>query len=258
MKKSLLAIALAITSITAQAGYVYQLPLEVAGGGALANGSITFGNGGAVTPPVEPSEPTIPDPFEPEDSRCDPMAQTYPENSMGREDTFWAGIYQPMEGEANGPQYEACKLKDTGNPDLLARFQDGISYPYYSNPNDVSSLIGSDNCNANNLANNPSLTKCSVSGVFFNYRYKVERNGLSEVIGLTPQPIEIMASSIDSGLSLEEVGKVVVDGKECSNWRNGLNIFQKPNGWMTCDYNVPYETIVAKMGKAYIVEIYRK
>ncbi|WP_156089070.1 hypothetical protein [Pseudomonas sp. MB-090624] len=80
MRLTILAAAL-LTTFTAQAEFVYKLPLEAKLGGHLADGSISFTNKPAPveptlpvepsepeTPvePTEPSEPVVVDPFEPE------------------------------------------------------------------------------------------------------------------------------------------------------------------------------------------------
>ncbi|WP_372821403.1 hypothetical protein ACCE15_19255 [Pseudomonas parafulva] len=77
MSKHILSLlALAILSSTAQAGYTVKIPLEVAQGGALENGSIQIvdsnagsGNGGndGSTEPTEPTTPT--EPTEPSTAR---------------------------------------------------------------------------------------------------------------------------------------------------------------------------------------------
>lgn len=71
MKKTLTAIAFALpllaVSTVSFAEYQIRIGMETPQGGSLPQGTISFGNGGAVTPPVEPTEPEPEEPSIPQE-----------------------------------------------------------------------------------------------------------------------------------------------------------------------------------------------
>lgn len=258
MKHSILATAIALVALssTAQAAYIYKLPLEVAGGGSLPNGTISFGNGGGATTPVEPAEPEVIDPFEPENPNCTNYPTNKEETDLGR-DRYNTQIHQELVNGENGPVYRACKLKDSGEAKLLAKFVDGISNIYYR-PVNQGGLLSNDRCNKEFIMSLSSAMGCPVSSNYFNYTYKYSKDSQGNVTLLGFNYVH--TSELSIGFPLQSIGRLVIDGQECTNLRvhterNGT--FVMPNT-IDCDMNMPYETIKAKIGKPYIVEVYGK
>ncbi|WP_212627985.1 hypothetical protein [Pseudomonas putida] len=249
MKKTLLAIALSTTAFTsiAHAEFIYKLPLEIKGGGSLPNGSITFNNKAApvdpTTPsepetPVEPTEPTEPeivDPFEPENPECDPLAQGYPANSIGKEYDFAAGWI-----DENGVRYAACKLKSEPEDKLLVKFVDGFG-------------LGNDYCNPSNQTNTLSSASCIVGSSYFVSTFKPTFSDGGYKYSYTRTIVQIPSGK---GFTFAEIGKIEIDGKECSNPRSvNITPMWKAN---VCDLGLSYEQLKEKTYKPYIVKIYSK
>lgn len=238
MKQSLLAIALATIALssTAQAAYVYKLPLEVAGGGSLPNGTISFGNGGATTPtvPTEP-EPEPVDPFEPEDKRCDPLAQSYPENYYGR-DMYPAKAVMLQNGQIHWP----CKLKQVDKPNLIARYMSGIS----------GSNAGTQD--ANRCMYEPvTSNSCSININYIVFEYDIIR--VNGEVTYKPYPLIIYKDDFfkDFGAYPQ---RIVIDGIECKDFKSYRKPFIK--AWVTCDFNTSMDWVVSNSGKPFVIEVY--
>lgn len=245
MKQSLLAIALATIALssTAHAEYVYKLPLEVANGGSLPNGTISFGNGGGATTPVEPTEPEVIDPFEPENPACDPYAAGYPGNSTGK-DLIWGVWYD--NSYTDGSTYRPCKLKPVEKDKLLARFP-------FSFPERV------DHCNPlNGISGNNGVGSCSIqSQIFqFHYKYSVAGDGTYTYTNL---PVAFYVHA-NAGFNLEDIDRIVFDGEACTNprYRVGPPPFNKVTNEPICDMSASYNQMKSKANTQFIVEIYGK
>lgn len=243
MKHSILATAIALVALssTAQAAYIYKLPLEVAGGGSLPNGTISFGNGGN-TSPVEPTEPepSIPDPFEPENPACDPYAQGYPGNSIGRDTEY--GMY--YKNSVTGFEYHSCKLKSKPDGKLLARIG------YYI-PSEL------DYCNSSQMVIKREFLKmaCAVQSNFLNYYYQVSK----DASGSNSYSFHTVQVNLNGWpVPLSNVDRIVVDGSVCNN----LRMYALPTGTLTnimlCDTALTYPELAAKMDKQIMLEIYGK
>lgn len=248
MKKSILAIALALPLATSStltlADYRMHIAMETPQGGALPKGSITFGNGGVVTPPVEPTEPEVVDPFEPEDKRCDPFAVGYPGNSTGKDLTYGSWY----NNKALGLEYRSCKLKPVSKPKLLARYASII--PSYV-----------DGCNPNDLKIYRRLFKpaCSAYGAgILEFYY--------QVTGTEPSNYSYtqydVAVNLDSNwpFTMNDIDRIEFDGGICNN----LRFWKHPmtgtvyTSTVVCDSNITYGQLKAKIDKQIMVEIYGK
>ncbi|WP_405126100.1 hypothetical protein ACI51W_03600 [Pseudomonas marginalis] len=244
MKKSLLAIALATIALssTAQAAYVYKLPLEVAGGGSLPNGTISFGNGGN-TSPVEPSEPEVIDPFEPENPACDPYAVGYPGNSTGK-DLVNGSWYSNKD---LGFEYRSCKLKTVEKPKLLARY--ASIFPSYL-----------DECNASQLKISTFLGKqaCRVSGAqLLDIYYFPSSNGTGGY-NYANYIIQVLPFNSKWSFTMEDVDRIEIDGSVCGNLKYINYPMNRPTSMVSCDLNIPYQEISSKINKQIMIEIYGK
>lgn len=244
--KHLLATGVALLALTStvQAAYVYKLPLEVAGGGSLPNGTISFGTGGDVTPPVEPSEPAIEDPFEPVNPACDPWAVGYPGNSTGKDLTFGSWY----SNKALGVEYRSCKLKPVSKPKLLARYASII--PSYV-----------DECNPNSLKILNRLVKpaCSIFGVgMLEFYYQVAGTDPSNY-KYTQYNVQVTLKS-SWPFTKDDIDRIEFDGIVCNN----LSYFKHPMmGTLTnivlCDASsLSYSQLRSVMDKQIMVEIYGK
>lgn len=256
MKKSLLAIALATIALssTAHADYVYKLPLEVAGGGPLPNGTISFGNSGATTP-VEPSKPDVEqpvtpvDPFEIEDKRCDPYATTYPENYWGRDLTMASPIIEVDENGQKGKTSYSCKLKNE-DPNVLAKYQDVINQTY----NDGGVLKSANMCNPLKTNTNAPMT-CEMLGSNSYYSYKFTKDSGGNITSLS---LNVATLVIPNSSLVSATNQYFIKGVECKNIRPKKNFFGVAlNGHYDCDLTTPfsYDEMVGSMGKRFIIEI---
>lgn len=246
MKKSLLAIALATIALssTAQAAYVYKLPLEVAGGGSLPNGTISFGNGGATTP-VEPSEPEVIDPFAQENPKCDPWAEGYPGNSTGK-DLIWGVWYDYS--FTDGKTYRPCKLKEVQKPKLLARFL--FAFP-----------TSSDRCDPNNPKSlwTTGKKECYINGQDYNFVYSVSM-GSDGVYNYMQKYVQFWLPS-NAGFTMQQMDRIVFDGVACTNPRYYVStVLGKPvvTSNTVCDLPLTYNELRAKANTPFLVEIYSK
>jgi len=244
MKKTLTAIAFALpllaVSTFSLAEYQMRIAMETPQGGSLPKGTIKFGNKDAVTPPVEPSEPAIPDPFEPEDKRCDPYAQGYPGNSIGRDKEY--GMY--YKNSVTGFEYHSCKLKSKPEGKLLARVG------YYI-PSEW------DYCNSGQMVIKKEFLKmaCAVQSNFLNYYYQVSK----DVSGSNLYSFHTVQVNLNGWpVPMSNVDRIVVDGSVCNN----LRMYALPTGTLTnvmlCDTALTYPELAAKMDKQIMVEIYSK
>ncbi len=248
MKKSLTAIALALpllaVSTLTLADYQIRIAMETPQGGSLPQGSITFGNGGAVTPPVEPSEPAIEDPFEPVNPACDPWAVGYPGNSTGKDYDFGSWY----NNEALGLEYHSCKLKPVSKPKLLARYASTI--PSYK-----------DDCNPNDLKINKRLFKpaCSAYGAgILEFYYQVTGTEPSNY-SYTQYDVAVTLES-KWPFTMNDIDRIEFDGVTCNNlrfWKHPMTgaVF---TGIVVCDSNFTYGQLKGKMDKQIMVEIYGK
>lgn len=199
MKQSLLAIALATIALssTAHAAYVYKLPLEVAGGGSLPNGTITFGNGGATTPTV----PTEPEPIDPDEPIVPEKCADYVNPDFPSEKRFWPQNYKDV---------ELCQPQQDTNPAFLTSFYDYV-------PAKI------DNCPVRPVAT-------FQGGIIINQRYRCGAD-------LKPQSfynITIFAPNANAKAILLQVKRIVVDGYECSSGFSWLDATGGSGGWLTC------------------------
>lgn len=258
MKKTirslLVSLPLIIAAAPSFAGFQMRIPMEVAGGGSMPNGSITFNNNAETAP--APTEPEVVDPFEPEDPRCDPYATTWPELSYGKEKDLSFQFTQYDETNVSGKKYTACKLKDDGNSNLILTFQDGISTRYYDDLN--ARWINSDMCDSSLNPDVMSKSTCEVRGSRILYTYNViaGANGYS----LTPSYVTVSTSEIENLTTIADVGSVLIDSVPCENFRPftmGARPIVYP-GMYKCDYSVGYDVIKSKIGKPYINKIYKK
>ncbi len=229
-----------------------RIPMEVAGGGAMPNGSITFGN--KAEKPPETVEPEVVDPFAPENPTCDPLAQ---DNNPGKYFDFAMDYDQEIVNGVNGVRYRACKLKDTGEPNLLAKFVSVIPNNYLDS---TGKLVTSDKCDSSLAGNLLSYSSCNVgSEPYFSYNFKPSK----DINGNYSYAIEPVVFGMPTSVSFDNIGKIVIDGVECTNIRKkllggwpGNYIYQE--GSRICDYPMSYEAVKAKIGKPYITEIYGK
>lgn len=239
MKKSLTAIAFALPLLAASsftlADYQIRIGVETPQGGSLPQGSISFSNGGAVTPPVEPSAPANPDPFEPEDKRCDPYATTYPENYWGRDSYPARGVMLK-----NGQIHYACKLKPVDKPNLIARYMSGIS-----------------GANAGALATNGCLNASSTDATCFmnlnliQWEFKIIRNNGN--VTFQSYPLIIYKDDF-----FKEYGqypqRIVIDGMECKDFKPYRLPFVKT--WVTCEFDTSMDWIESHSGRPFVIEVY--
>lgn len=245
MKKTirslLVSLPLLLVAAPSFAGYQLRMPLEVAGGGTMPNGSIIFGNK-AETPPetVEPTEPEVVDPFEPENPACDPYAVGYPGNSIGKDTEY--GMY--YKNSATGFEYHSCKLKSKPDGKLLARV--GYFIPSES-----------DHCNSSQMVIKKEFLKmaCAVQSSFLNYYYQVSQ----DVSGSNLYSFHTVQVNLNGWpVQMSNVDRIVVDGSVCNN----LRMYALPTGTLTnimlCDTTLTYPELAAKMDKQIMVEIYGK
>lgn len=252
MRLTILAAAL-LTAFSAQAEFVYKLPLEAKLGGHLADGSISFTNKPAPvepsepeTPvePTEPSEPVVVDPFEQEDPNCDPYAVGYPGNSTSKDLTY-GSWYANKEA---GTEYRSCKLKEVEKPNLLARFASII--PSYL-----------DECNPNKTVIKQRLYKdaCSSNGAgILEFFYFVAQDAAGNN-SYTNYTVQVFLQS-NWSFTLTDVDRIEFDGVTCNNLRympNPVPILP-PTKMVLCDSNISYAELASKMNKQIIVEIYGK
>lgn len=271
MKKSILTLAIAVafplatTSTLTLADYRMHIGMETPQGGSLPKGSITFGNGGVVTPPIEPIEPTEPsipdpiepsvpevvDPFAPENPACDPLAQGYPGNVTGKELVWSDGFYF-----ADGTMYRSCKLKDAGEPNLLARYVAGISEPSLDSSGNVRDW---DKCNPNSPITQVNSIKCEMHMTFFSMPFTPTSNGAGGY-SYSNLPFQFFLPA-KAGFTYDDIGNIEIDGHACTNLRSYV-VRTWPTLVMSteriCDFSGSYETLKAKVGQPYIVKIYRK
>ena len=257
MKKTirslLVSLPLIIAAAPSFAGFELRIPMEVAGGGSMPNGSITFGNK-AETPP-ETVEPEVVDPFAPANPVCDPLAQEAPMNNTGKELVWSDGFRMEGSNGANGLNYRSCKLKDTGEPNLLARFVTGISYPYTIS----TTLVNNDKCDPSASSSQVDKVSCRVSTPFIAFDYKPTALGGGSY-AYTTMPVTLYMPD-NSGFSYDDIGSFIIDGKSCENMRKvqvGYPGHYYDQPYRICDYSVSYESLKAKKGKPFLVEIYRK
>ncbi|MFI8556092.1 hypothetical protein [Pseudomonas putida] len=249
MRLTILAAAL-LTAFSAQAEFVYKLPLEAKLGGHLADGSISFTNKPApVEPsepetPVEPSEPVVVDPFEQVDPKCDPYAVGYPGNSTSKDLTY--GTWYANKNL--GKEYRSCKLKEVEKPNMLARFASII--PSYL-----------DECNPNATVIKQRLFKkaCSSSGagiLEFYYFVAQDAAGNNSYTNYTVQVFLNPAWPF----TMNDVDRIEFDGVTCNNLRYMPNPvpIMPPTNMVLCDSNISYSELASKMDKQIIVEIYGK
>lgn len=256
MKKTIRSLLVSLPFLIAAApsfaGFELRIPMEVAGGGSMPNGSITFGNK-AETPPetVEPTEPEVVDPFEPENPACDPYAQGYPGNVTGKELVWSDGYYL-----ADGTMYRSCKLKDTGESNLLARYVAGISEPSLDSSGNVRDW---DKCNPNSPLTQVNSTKCQMHMTFFSMPFTPTSNGAGGY-SYSNLPFQFFLPE-KAGFSYDDIGTIEIDGHACQNLRSYV-VRTWPTLVMSteriCDFSGSYETLKAKVGQPYIVKIYRK
>lgn len=259
LTKLALALPLVLAATTSQATYTIRIAMETTGGGSLPAGSIVFSNkDDAPVGPVTPTEPEVVDPFEPEDNRCDPYATTWPEAFYGREKDTPITIYQSDADNPSGKIYQACKLKEIEKPNLLLRYQDGISVRYFDALS--SKWVEKDECDVNFNPLISSSNKCSVRGGYTRYEFNVmiDANGFK----LTPRTVYVNTILIEAKIAMADVGRIVIDGVECTNIRQehayGGNKGPVIQWSYMCDYNVSYDDVIAKRGQPYITEIYGK
>ncbi|WP_372821406.1 hypothetical protein ACCE15_19270 [Pseudomonas parafulva] len=259
MKLTLLAIALALPCL-AQASYSFKIPLEMAQGGALENGSIVF-NKPATTPtkpvepnePEQPSEPVEPDPFELEDSRCDPYATTYPENYWGREKPTNSNLIE-VDENGNFVRYNfSCKLKNE-DENVLAKYQDVINPTYVRNGVTYVSNYCEKTPVGGNL-NAPMSCEVWGSNSYFNYKYTKDSSGNINRDSFTYNVATLFLTDVELQNSSN---RFFVKGRECINLRQKKNYFGVVwNGHFDCDLVEPitYDEIVRDTGKRFIIEI---
>ncbi|QUG90763.1 hypothetical protein GR140_19045 [Pseudomonas putida] len=265
MKKTISSAIVALPFILtapSYAGFEIRMPMEVAGGGVMPNNSIVFKtiidtDTGSDTTPVTPEEPSTPDepavpdepvaidPFEPENPDCDPYAQDYPGNVTGKELVWDDGFTN-----ADGTSYRSCKLKDTGDTNLLARYVSGIDAG-------VSSTADSCNPSASNSA--VASGSCRIAFTYFTLPYTVEPN-VGGSYNYTNQPVKFLLPS-KATFSYDDIGRIEIDGHVCSNLRTYVIATFPVVRYGTdriCDLNASYEDISSKVGQPFLVEIYKK
>lgn len=249
MKKTIRSLLVSLPFLIAAApsfaGFELRIPMEVAGGGSMPNGSITFGNK-AETPPetVEPTEPEVVDPFEPENPACDPWAVGYPGNSTGKDYDFGSWY----NNEALGLEYHSCKLKPVSKPKLLARYASII--PSYD-----------DGCNPNDLKIYKKLFKpaCSAYGAgILEFYYQVTGTEPSNY-SYTQYDVVV---TLDSKwpFTMNDIDRIEFDGAICNNlrfWKHPMTGAVYTNIFV-CDTNITYGQLKARMDKQFMVEIYGK
>lgn len=255
MKLTLLAIALALPCIAQAATYSFKMPLENAQGGALENGSIVF-NKPATTPtnptePEKPVEPTDPDPFELEDSRCDPYATTYPENYWGRDMVMNSNLVE-VDENGNFVRYNAsCKLKNE-DENVLAKYQDVINPTYVKNGvTYVSNYCAKIPVGGNQ---NAPMT-CEVWGKnsYLSYKYTKDSEGNVNSLSYRVATLFIYDADLQNPSN-----RFFIKGRECINLRQKSNYFGvKLKSHFDCDLVEPitYDEIVRDTGKRFIIEI---
>lgn len=251
MKLTLLAIALALPCV-AQASYSFKIPLEMAQGGALENGSIIF-NKPITTPtnpnPVEPAEPTEPDPFEIEDSRCDPYANTYPENYYGRQLNNPSSVAE-VDENGNLVRYSYdCKLKNE-DENVIAKYTDVINVNYIEN----GALVKKNTCDGRTIASNTNEPKtCEALGNSSYFSYKINTDSNGNLINYTYNKASLFMPP-----TADPANRYFIKGIECLNIRQKKNFFGIVlTGHYDCDLVTPItiDEIVRDLGKRYIIEI---
>lgn len=261
MKLTLLAIALALPCV-AQASYSFKIPLETAQGGALENGSIVFNKPATMptnptpvepTEPEQPSEPVKPDPFELEDSRCDPYASTYPENYYGRQLTNPSSVAE-VDENGNFIRFNySCKLKNE-DENVLAKYSDVINPTYVKN----NVTYVSNYCAKTPVGGNQNAPmSCEVWGAnsYFSYKYTKDSAGNVNRDSFT---YNVATLSLAGSELQNPSNKFFIKGIECINLRQKKNIFGMAlNFHFDCDLVEPitYDEIVRDTGKRFIIEI---
>lgn len=246
MKKTirslLVSLPLIIAAAPSFAGFQMRIPMEVAGGGSMPNGSITFNNNAETAPEtVEPTEPEVVDPFAPENPACDPYAQGYPGNSTGK-DYVYGYWYQYPD---TGVEYRSCKLKPVSKPKLLARYSSIIPSPRDDcNPSRIKTynLFGANVCYAIGFGMLEFFFKpTEISPGVYSYANHVGQINIGS----------------DWGFTMSDVDRIEFGGFSCNNlryYKRGPSVTKD----VICDSNASYEGLLGIMDKQLIVEIYAK
>jgi hypothetical protein len=266
MKKTirslLVSLPLLIAAAPSFAGYQMRIPMEVAAGGSMQNGSITFTNK-AETPPetVEPTEPEVVDPSLPVlpdlYGKVDPACNPFIDGNASSIDLInrerdWGNGYSDNNYE-DGKSYIPCKLKPSENSNVIARFM-------YAIP------VSADQCTKEILDQyGPTKNVCVVQSRLINFPYVTTRLSGGEY---TRKSNMVDIQGFDNGLAkkgytLSDVGRVEFDGVSCDNltylvtdsiWKKTTSTV--PNSG--CTLPLTYEQIVEKGKKEFLVEIYKK
>lgn len=250
MKKSILTLAIAValplatTSTLTLADYRMHIGMETPQGGSLPQGSITFGNGGKVTPPVEPSEPEVVDPFEPVNPACDPFAFGYPGNSTGKDLSVLENWYQD---KATGFEYRSCKIKEVSKPKLLTRY--ASIFPKYKDFCDTSQMV---------TTNFFRKKVCSVEGgAIFNMYYipTSDGNGGFSYANYYAN----LVWNRQWTFTYEDVDRIEFDGVVCNNLKRIVDpVTHVVQNMLSCDTSFTYGQLKQIMNKQIMIEVYAK
>jgi len=234
---------LLLTSIanTAFAEYVFKFPMEEATGGNLPNGSIIIvknSAGGVVTPPVVAE----PDPLEKEDKKCDPYLVDDRNANVGKQMDYYTAFR-----ETPTKVYSACKLKADTNPSLVLKIIDGASVEFGDTPK-------ANFCTSKTLKE--SSKSCVYQSVNLSYVFNVKVSNSSYDVSPAYVDVGNLAFRMrDAGINLSEIKKVIINNKECSDFR--LNRSWQTFRNYTCLYDFTLQSLESMAGKPYLIEFYR-
>ncbi|RTX96398.1 hypothetical protein EJ576_21980 [Pseudomonas sp. C 49-2] len=261
MKKSILAIALSITALTstAQAGFMYQLPLEVKGGGSLPNGTISFGNP-VVSPPV--TEPSIPDPVEPSipvipdlygkvDPTCNPFLEGNRDtiDLSNREQDWGNGFSDNNYPDGGTNSYIPCKLKPSEDSKVIARFMHILPTAADECTNDI--LVSSNNC------------KVWGRVAVFNYKVTKLTGGGYNLQSSMVDIQSLFHGVVSKGFAMSDVDRIEFDGVPCSNLTylvTELGFFKltSTTPYSGCTFPLTHDQLMEKANKEFLIEIFKK
>lgn len=233
---------LLLTSIanSAFAEYVFKFPMEESTGGNLPNGSIIIvkNGGGVVTPPVVAE----PDPLEKENPKCDPYLINDRYADVGKQLDYYTDFR-----ETPTVVYSACKLKADSNPNLILKIIDGASVEFGDTPK-------SNYCTSKTLKE--SSKSCVFQSVNLSYVFNVKVSNSSFDISHAYVDVSNLAFRMrDSGINLSEINKVIINNKECSDFRVNRSWQTFKN--YTCLYDFTLQSLESMAGKPYLIEFYR-
>ena len=141
MKKTLTAIAFAFPLLAASsatlADYQIRIGMETPQGGSLPKGSISFGNGGAVTPPVEPNEPVPEEPSIPQEPEIEGKTFLYKVTLSNPSTVLYSWLYdtRPLTGSplSCGDTYNPNCFVIASGPGVVAITYMGTDVNYTKN-----------------------------------------------------------------------------------------------------------------------------